>query len=351
MVTAKEISEQIREQEETGFFKSLRKRKGEKKELTYERCVQAAPLFVKDAIKRTGEFKILERYPRIIFAGTGIDGLACRILRDYLAGYGHRIGLERGFSLPEDVNNETLVFICSYSGGDKEALSCYRMALRKGCRIIGISAAEGMIDQFSRNSTEHIPLPSPQKIPVGFWYIFFVILRIFENSRMIPDLKSQVEESIQALGKKEVSGMAEGLYPKLQDKIPIVHSTKSLAPVAEYWKHIICSLACSPCFYSVLSFAATELDLFSKDAWDLYSVFISEPEEDPQIRKSMAMAKEVIGNQGYGTTEIMIKGANRLTRLCSAVQIANQEALLLRSYYSTEPALYSKYKTKQKETI
>jgi len=347
MVDTNKLIEDLKKQEKKGFFKGLRKRKqmADKYEPTQKSIIQNLPFHILNSIKITGEFKLLEKFERIVIAGIGINAQAGEILKEYLAEYKYDIQVIRDFSLPEDVNNKTLTIIASYNGNDEEAISCYKNALRKGCKIIGLTSGGRLLEGFTKNNTDHIILPKKLIESTTLCYILFPILKILENSAMIKSQKEIIDQTIMGMKKPELRDMAKALYEKLQDKVPVIYSSPQLSVITNYWKLQFNLNAKIPCFAGVFSDAAySDINAYVKDQWDFYLVFLKDQEDSDLVKKSMATAKKIIRNRGHGTTEIMIKGANKLSRLMTCAYIADITSYFLSEYYKVEEDLVKKYR-------
>jgi glucose/mannose-6-phosphate isomerase len=347
MVDASSMIREIAQQEKTGLFQSLRKRvMSEKSNLpTHKSIVQNLAFHIQNALKVTGEWGINQPIDRIIIAGAGIQAISGDLVRTHLEDYKLDIGVKREFTLPENINERTLIIVASYSGNDPEPLSCYRYALRKGCKIIGLTSGGRLLDALGKGSSERILLPEHIPLESVLCYMYFPIIRMLENSRLIRPQKDHIEETIRAIRKPELSEMSRHVYEKLGDKIPVIFCSPRLAPVAEYWKYQFNVTSKIPSFYNVFSDAAySDLSGYAKEFWDFYTVLLCDQEDNADIQKSMASAKKIIKNRGHGCTEILIKGTNLMTRMLSAVLIADRTALLLSDYYHIETDLLAQYR-------
>ena len=351
MVETTDIINDLKSQEKRGSFLGLRKRKQmiENYKPSQKDMINRLPAHIKNAIKLTGEFKILEKFDSIIIAGIGINARAGDIVREYIAEYDYKVKVVKDFSLPENVNNQTLVFIASYNGNDEEAIACYKNAL-KGCKIIGITSGGRLADGFSRNNTEHILVTKNLVESATLVYILFPIIQILDNSQLIKSQKEIISQTLNAMKSQNLKDMAKQLYEKLQDKIPIIYSSKELSVITKYWKQQININSKVPCFTGVFSDVAyTELNSYTKNQWDFYLVFIRDQQDSKEVIKSMSTAKKIIKNKNHGTTEIMIKGSNKLSRLMSCAYIADFVSYFLGEYYSIEEDLVEKYRIEFKK--
>jgi len=155
---------------------------------------------LRKAVKNVKAFKLPSRinvgkrvfdYSRnvndIVFAGMGGSAIAGDLIRDWLDTE-MRIPLEsvRGYHLPAYVDEETLVFLISYSGNTEETMSCMFDALNKGCRIISISS-DGALQRANKAlGFPVIGLPKMAAARVSFPYLFAPIPYILAQLNLLP---------------------------------------------------------------------------------------------------------------------------------------------------------------------
>jgi len=348
MVNAADLLEQIEQQEKKGFFRSLRQRQiaRDKFVATQMTVLGHLPFHIKNALKITGEFKLLDSFEKIALCGTGTNSVACAMLKSYLSYTKLDIEVCPGFDFDGDA--KTAVFLVSYSGDDEQAIACYKAALRKGSKIIGITSGGRLLDGFKRNNTEHIVLPSKLVESTTLVYLFFPMLAVLDNSKLVPAQKKRIEETLRALLKPEIKELAKQLYEKLQDKIPIIYSSEAFEPVARHWKMQFNLNSKIPAFCATVSDAVAELNSYVKDLWDFYVIFLSDQEDEKEIRKTIAAAKNIIRNKSYGTTEMNVKGTNMLTRYISAAFIGEYTSYFLSQYYKLDEDLVAKFRSQYK---
>ncbi len=109
----------------------------------------------------------------VVFAGMGGSAIAGDLIRDWLdAEVTVPMESVRGYHLPAYVDEETLVFLISYSGNTEETLSCMLDALNKGCRIISISSNGALGHVCKSLGLPVIGLPKMAAARVSFPYLF-----------------------------------------------------------------------------------------------------------------------------------------------------------------------------------
>jgi glucose/mannose-6-phosphate isomerase len=122
----------------------------------------------------------------IVFAGMGGSAIAGDLVRDWLDTE-MRIPMEsvRGYHLPAYVDEETLVFLISYSGNTEETLSCMLDALNKGCKIVIISS-DGALQRVNKAlGFPVIGLPKMAAARVSFPYLFAPIPYILAQLNLL----------------------------------------------------------------------------------------------------------------------------------------------------------------------
>ncbi|MFW6383340.1 MAG: hypothetical protein ACOCZQ_01715, partial [Nanoarchaeota archaeon] len=83
MNRAAEIIEQIKEEEQKGFFKR-RKSEGKKPE-SMKTYILELPFHLQNAIKIVGEYSYLKKVNRIILCGVGPGEVASNLVKNYLS--------------------------------------------------------------------------------------------------------------------------------------------------------------------------------------------------------------------------------------------------------------------------
>jgi len=123
----------------------------------------------------------------VVFAGMGGSAIAGDLIRDWLD-VDMRFPMEsvRGYHLPAYVDEETFVFLISYSGNTEETLSCMLDALNKGCKIVSISS-NGALERANKSlGLPVIGLPKMAAARVSFPYLFAPIPYILARLNLFP---------------------------------------------------------------------------------------------------------------------------------------------------------------------
>ena len=104
--------------------------------------------------------------------------------------------VNRNYTLPNWVNNETLVICSSYSGNTEESLSAYHEALSKGSKIVGISTGGELTSCLKKNNFDFVIVPSGLQPRAAVSFSFIPLLYILNEINVInPSLIRKIESA------------------------------------------------------------------------------------------------------------------------------------------------------------
>jgi glucose/mannose-6-phosphate isomerase len=266
--------------------------------------------------------------------GSGIPG---DILVSYLA-IDIPIHVVRDYVLPSFVDKKALVFIISYSGNTEESLACFRSALGVGCRIIGITSGGKLKGMCEQHKKEIIMVKKGVQPRQALPLLFFPMLRVLSNSKLIEDQEGFVKKTIDSITRGVYSDMGKSLAAKIKGKTPLIYSSEAYRGVSYRWKTQFNENSKCMAFFSTFSeLNHNELAGYEHLIGDYYVIILQDEEDSPQIKKRMALTKELVAKRGVATTVILIKGACRLSKLFSSIHIGDWTTLHLAKLYGVDP--------------
>lgn len=174
----------------------------------------------------------------ILICGMGGSAISGDLLAKYLSDKTKiPIIVNRDYSLPAFVNENSIVFISSYSGNTEETLSAYKNALKKTKNIICIT---------SGGKLEESKPPYIIKIPKGFQprcalgWLFTPMFITVNRMGIASNITSELDETIAEIKKlsQEFSNKEKIAFltaKKLFNKMPIIYSDSRFEPVAKRW--------------------------------------------------------------------------------------------------------------------
>ncbi|MEI6221508.1 MAG: bifunctional phosphoglucose/phosphomannose isomerase [bacterium] len=189
----------------------------------------------------------------IVFCGMGGSAIGADLVRALVA---DQLSVPmitlRDYSLPNFVNEHSLVFTCSFSGGTEETLACFHEARKRNASIITLSSGgeleklstENQIPFFKINYKSHCGQPR-----VNSGVMITAILGILEKLNLITFSREDINESIKLITDSYTKWNPElttdtpplplQLAEKIKQHIPIVHGSGLTASIALRWKQDI----------------------------------------------------------------------------------------------------------------
>ena len=139
-------------------------------------------------------------YKNIVCTGLGGSAIGADIARSYVADEAKMpIIVNRNYTLPNFVDEESLVIISSYSGNTEETLSAYKDARSRKARIIAITSG-GELERSARQDgfpVVIIPKGLPPRCALG--YSFFPLLVLLSKIGLIKDQSNNIDNAIKTL--------------------------------------------------------------------------------------------------------------------------------------------------------
>ncbi len=310
-----------------------------------KRVIDSMPEQVREAYNMNINVTLKGVPDYLIICGMGGSGIAGQILEYYshTIATGIPVFSIRDYDIPTYATKNSLFVISSYSGNTEEALSCYKEASRKGHNIIVITSGGKLMEYAERDRNALVLLPKGLQPRNAIAYLFFPILKILENNKLIEGQASFVKNLVDSLNKnsKKYDEQAEMLAGQLDGRIPVIYSSTAFAPIAYRWKTQFNENAKTASYYHVFpELDHNELNGFKNSKWPLHMIILKDERDHRRVQKRMNITKNLIKeeNPEMKFTEITIKGDDLLTRMFSAIYLGDLTSFYLAMKYATDPA-------------
>ncbi len=293
--------------------------------------------FIKIGWDAAAGIEVLDKVSSIVVCGMGGSGVPGDVLQDYLQ-IDIPIFVVKGYTLPKHLDKDALVFILSYSGNTEETLACFRSGLGKGSRMVGITAGGQLQELCEKNKTPLVLLPKGIQPRAAIPLLFFPILRVLHNSKLIEDQEAFVQKTIETLSRDVYAAMGNALAEKLKDKIPIIYASEEHKAIAYRWKTQLNENAKVMAFSNAFSeLNHNEIVGFEHLIGEYYVIMLQDEDDNLRIKKRMKITKELIKEKGVSSTVVVIKGTCKLSKLLSAIHIGDWVSAYLAKLYGIDP--------------
>ena len=181
----------------------------------------------------------------VVFVGMGGSGTVSDIFYSILSQTSIRVTVVKGYVLPKNMDENTLVVVTSVSGNTEEVLTALKSSLQYNCMKIVFSAG-GLIEKFANNNDiEHRSLIMHLNPRLSLPSAVYTILNVLWDTLSID--QNDIYDSIKALeicGQKICSDNLTGENPSLKlamqlSKICLIYYPHGLQTVATRFKNSI----------------------------------------------------------------------------------------------------------------
>jgi glucose/mannose-6-phosphate isomerase len=286
----------------------------------------------------------------LVVCGMGGSAIGADLVLACLPGLSVPAEVVRGYALPEWAGPETLVVVVSYSGETEEALSCAAQARSRGCAPVCV-ASGGRLAAFAE--AEGLPLvlvPGGGQPRAAVGLLSMPLLATLEASGLCHEHASDVaaaatqleqDDAILAPGCDDDANPAKALARRLEKRLVVAYGAGPTRPVARRWKGQINENAKAPAFFNELP----ELDHNELMGWtslphvtsSTVALFLHDESGEARLTRRAELTAREYEALGVETELVAARGASRLARLFSLVQLGDYVSCYLAVLYGVDP--------------
>ena len=201
------------------------------------------PEIAKESYNEENKHIDVKDIDHIVFAGMGGSGTIGDVMKSILSKEDIHVNVNKGYTLPNTVDKNTLIVIISVSGNTQETFSILKQAFDSDAKIIAFSSG-GKIEEFCKEKNivfKKIPIHHSPR--ASFPRFFFSILNILKN--IVPITQEEIHESISILEKTRslISSeniSSENISIRIAEWInntPVIYYPRGLNSVATRFKN------------------------------------------------------------------------------------------------------------------
>jgi glucose/mannose-6-phosphate isomerase len=288
----------------------------------------------------------------IVITGLGGSAIGGDLVKTYLSQTCDRpIIVNRNYTLPKFVDDETLVAICSYSGNTEETIAAYKDAMKKNAKVFCVTSG-GKIKAMATKAQHYcvnITGGLPPRAALG--YSFVPLLETFAYFGFVEKQLSYLNETYKLLKAKAetYSVLDEEENPALkiammcQGKLPIVYTSDDfMSAVGTRWKGQICENAKVLAYNNVFP----ELNHNELVGWKLNTdllkktavIILHDPTDHPRTAFRMKVTKDIIKKYTPNVIDVKGEGKSLLARMFSLVYLGDWVSFYLAILNGVDPS-------------
>jgi len=302
------------------------------------------PLQFGKALKITAKVKVpRKQYKNVVIAGMGGSSLPAAIIETYLQGEVKApIYICQNYSLPQEANQKSLVFISSFSGNTEETLSVYQECKQKKITMIGITTNGQLSKWCEKDNVPLIKLPEEGIQPrCGNGYNFTGILTAMSKAGIVPDKSKEIKETAQALANMQFPP-AQKIARTLKKNLIIVYASERFREIARIWKIKFNEnskvLAFHNYFPELNHNETAGFTNLKKEGIPTTVIILRNKQDNPRIQKRIKITADIINQKGGNVITIKMVEGNLLTQIFGTIYYGDFISYYLALEYKTDPS-------------
>ncbi|XZF14300.1 bifunctional phosphoglucose/phosphomannose isomerase [Chitinophagaceae bacterium MMS25-I14] len=254
-----------------------------------------------------------KEFTNVVLTGLGGSGIGGSIVQNYLADIASvPFIVNKDYSLPSFVNENSLVLVSSYSGNTEETVACMQQAIKAKATIVSVTSGGTVAATAKKKNFDCILLPAglPPRSALGF-----SLLQTLFALQHFKLLKTNFEKEIQAAIKllnaeeKNIQQSAKAIAKKLAGKTPVIYSAGNFEGVAMRFRQQINENGKMLAWHNVIpEMNHNELVGWRDKDASRVVVILRNENDYKRVQMRMEINKKVIKKYAGGIIEIESKG-------------------------------------------
>ncbi len=279
---------------------------------------------------------------QVLITGLGGSGIGGTIVSELVADTCPvPVLVNKDYSLPAYVNENTLVIACSYSGNTEETVSVLNAAIQRKAQIICISSGGMISETAKKHNFSLISIPGGHPPRASFGYPLIQLLNIFNHLTFAAaNFNKNVTETISNLKsqKDEIISEAQSIATKLLGKIPVIYSISGMEGVAVRFRQQINENAKMLCWHHVIpEMNHNELVGWVEKHENISVVTLRTSYDNARSVKRMQICKDIIAPLVSSWIEITAKGNSRTEQAFYIVHLTDWVSCFLADMKKVDP--------------
>tara|TARA_R110002049_G_scaffold98598_4_gene240046 strand:+ start:1436 stop:2422 length:987 start_codon:yes stop_codon:yes gene_type:complete len=257
-------------------------------------------------------------FKNVLICGLGGSGIGGTIVSQLISNSSTSpIVVNKNYTIPNFVDENTLVLCCSYSGNTEETIMMYESAKKKGAEIVIISSGGKFIDLAKANNHNFIQIPGGNPPRAAFGLSFPQIIQVLAYYNIISsNHRDEIYKAIELIDKneEEIKAEAKGIAQQLIGKIPVIYAEAIMDGIATRFRQQINENGKMLCWHHVIpEMNHNELVGWTEKNDDLVVILLRNASDFSRNQKRMDYNKEhVFTKYTSNIIEIHSKGDSLL---------------------------------------
>ena len=281
----------------------------------------------------------LSIYKTVTFCGMGGSGIVGDIAKSWLEHKGCRIPAlsYRGYDLPNCVNGEEHLVVCtSYSGNTEETINNFKDAIERQATVVCISSGGKLEELAKSNGVLHLKIPEGFAPRYALGYMLSKVLAVLGvEKEELEDARENIKSSYEEIKKK-----AEDIAQRLFGYVPVIYATPLTEASAFRWRTQINENAKTQAYHAVLPemhpngvVGLDNAEIRGKCAF----VVMFDPKDHERVRLRVDITIKLLKDLGITPIAVGGDGNSYLARTLHLIHVGDWASYYLAGKYGFEP--------------
>ncbi len=258
-----------------------------------------------------------KKFNNILICGLGGSGIGGTIINDIISSKANiPILATKDYSIPNFVDENTLVIASSYSGNTEETIYALEKCQNRNTEICIITSGGKLKTIAEENNYNHIIIPGGHPPRAMFGYAFTELFYVLNHYGIIDNsFKSDFTNSISLLNseKEDIQDKAMELAKKMYQKTPVIYVAQGFEGVAVRFRQQINENSKMLCWHHVVpEMNHNELLGWRTNVDDLAVVYFRNKSDFDRNQIRMDINRKVISKFTNNITEVWSKGDSQI---------------------------------------
>ena len=293
-----------------------------------------------------------KKYSHIVFSGLGGSAIGADTLKGYV---GDEIAVpvfvNRNYTLPQFVKDDSLLFAVSYSGNTEETLAAYASAKSRKVNTVVITSGGKLMELALKNKDMLIAIPKGYPPRCALGYSFIPAVMALSKIGFIKNKKDEIRKAAHFLDNlqkeklapkvKGRANIAKEIAMKIYGKFPVIYSSEKLSAVITRWRGQIAENAKTLSSTHVFP----EMNHNEIVGWvnpeallkNFIAIMLKDKDDHSWIKKRIEVTTSILRKAKFSVLEVESQGRNFLERMLSLVYIGDFVSFYLSLLNNIDP--------------
>ena len=243
------------------------------------------------------------------------------------------ISSNKGYDLPEYINENSLVICSSFSGNTEETLEAFEKALAKAAEVVCVTSGGKLLELAIANNLNYIQLPTAESPRTMMGYSITQLLHFLNHYGLISDsFKADLNNAATLIDnlQSEIQADAERISDHIEGKMPIIYACDGYEGMAVRFRQQINENAKMLCWHHIVpEMNHNELVGWRNKDENLAVIFFRNDTDYTRNQKRLEINKEVVSKYTSSVMEYWSKGESMIEKTFYLVNVGDHVSYIL----------------------